>query len=71
MFWFHITYLRFAEYFQVIDFTYIGIPKKSTYLRYIEKQKEKKIKKNGWIRKFISFLRNEIKKEIFTNETRV
>lgn len=32
MFWFHITYLRFAEYFQVIDFTYIGIPEESTYL---------------------------------------
>lgn len=26
-------YLRFAEYFQVIDSTYIGIPKESTYLR--------------------------------------
>lgn len=36
-YYFSLLNLRFAEYFQIIDFTYIGIPQKTTYLQWKEK----------------------------------
>lgn len=63
-FYFHrFQYLRFADYFQIIDFTHIGIPQKATYLQKSEREGRER-RKIIVIRKFIFM--NETSESAFT-----